>query len=113
LTRAARASLAAALGLLFCSTVPGAAAPPPKPATHTVTIDGTRYQPEALTIKLGDSIVWVNKDPFPHTVTSKDGGFDSKAIAIGKSWKYKPAKRGDFRYVCKFHPTMSGVLHVE
>jgi len=104
---------AAALGLLLCSVMPGAAALPPKPVTHTITIDGTRFQPETLTVKLGDSILWVNKDPFPHTATAKDGQFDSKSIAAGKSWKYKPAKRGDFDYVCRFHPTMAAVLHVQ
>jgi len=104
---------AAALGLLLCSILSGAAALPPKPVTHTITIDGTRFQPDTLTVKLGDSIVWVNKDPFPHTATANGGEFDSKAIAVGKSWKYKPAKRGDFNYVCTFHPTMAAVLHVQ
>jgi len=101
------ASLAAALGLLFCSMA-GAAAAAPKPVTHTVTIDGTQFQSGDLTVKPGDTIVWVNKDPFPHTVTSKSGRFDSQTIASGKSWKYTAAKKGEFAYVCSFHPTMTG-----
>ena len=83
------------------------------PASHTVTIDGTQYTPQELTIKVGDTVVWVNKDPFPHTVTAQTGGFDSKSIAPGKSWKYKATKRGDFPYVCSFHPTMKGTLRVQ
>jgi plastocyanin len=102
----------AALGLLLCSVVPGAALAP-RATTHTITIDGTQYQPATLTIALGDTVVWVNKDPFPHTATSKDGTFDSKAIAAGKSWKFKPAKRGDFTYSCTYHVTMHGELHVK
>ena len=42
-----------------------------------------------MTAKRGDTIVWVNKDPFPHTATAK-GVFDSHEIAAGKSWKYTP-----------------------
>jgi len=105
------ASLAAALGLLFCSIAGAAAAP--KPVTHTVTIDGTQFQSGDLAVKPGDVIVWINKDPFPHTVTSKAGGFDSKTIASGKSWKFTAAKKGEFPYVCSFHPTMTGILRVK
>lgn len=84
-----------------------------KAATHTVAIDGTTFQPVAVTVKVGDSVVWVNKDPFPHTVTSAAGGFDSHEIAPGKSWKYTATKKGEFAYVCIFHPTMKATLKVE
>ena len=91
---------------------PGAAALQ-KPATHTVTIDGTSYQPQSLTVNVGDEVVWVNKDPFPHTVTSKSGGFDSHEIEPDKSWKYTAAKKGDFDYICTLHRTMKGTLVVK
>jgi plastocyanin len=59
------------------------------------------------------SVTWVNKDPFPHTVTSAAGGFDSHEIAPGKSWKYTATKKGEFAYICIFHPTMKATLKVE
>ena len=52
-----------------------------KVTPKTVAIDGTTYQPSTLTVKVGESVTWQNKDPFPHTVTSKDAGFDSQSIA--------------------------------
>jgi plastocyanin len=64
-------------------------------------------------MKLGDSVEWINRDPFPHTATSARGGFDSRTIAPGQSWKYVATKRGDFAYICTFHPTMKGTLKVE
>ena len=67
------------------------------PTTHTVTIDGSRFDPSTLAVKAGDTVVWVNKDPFPHTSTSKAGGFDSQTIAAGKSWTLTAAKKGDLR----------------
>ena len=83
-----------------------------KPVAHTVTIDGTRFSPEQLSVNAGDTIVWVNKDLIPHTATSKSGGFDSQVIATGKSWKYAATKKGNFPYICSFHPTMKGTLRV-
>ena len=56
---------AAVSGAMSC----GAAVEPP-PATHTVTMEAVSFKPESLTVKAGDSIVWVNKDPFPHTATA-------------------------------------------
>jgi plastocyanin len=49
-----------------------------KPKTHTVVIEGTTFAPASLTIASGDSVVWLNKDPFPHTATSKAGGSTRK-----------------------------------
>jgi plastocyanin len=83
-----------------------------KPAIHTVVIDGTNYAPAILTVKRGDTVVWVNKDPFPHTVTAK-GVFDSHNIAASRSWKYTARKAGEFAYICTLHPTMKGTLKVE
>jgi plastocyanin len=77
-----------------------------------VSIDGTSYSPSTLTVKRGDTVTWVNKDPFPHTVTSgKD--FDSRDIAANGSWKYVASKAGRFDYICTLHPNMKGVLVVE
>jgi len=84
-----------------------------KATPKTVAIDGTTYQPSTLTVKVGDVVTWQNKDPFPHSVTSKDAGFDSQSIAAGKSWNYKATKRGEFNYTCTLHPTMKATLRVE
>lgn len=80
--------------------------------THTVVMEAVKYQPETVTVKRGDTVIWVNKDPFPHTVTAK-GVFDSHVILAGKSWKYTPRKPGEYAYVCTLHPTMKGTLKVE
>ena len=84
----------------------------PKPKTHTVTIEGMRFQPESLTVTAGDIVVWVNKDLVPHTATSKGRGFDSQVIQTEKSWKLTARKKGDFAYVCTLHPTMTAMLRV-
>lgn len=83
------------------------------PASYTITMEGTQYSPPQLTVKVGDTVVWVNKDPFPHTATGQAGAFDSKSIAPGKSWTFKATKKGAYPYICQFHPTMTGLLRVE
>jgi plastocyanin len=103
----------AALALLFWSAGAISAVEPGKSAAHTIAIDGTSFQPPMLAVKVGESVTWVNKDPFPHTVTSAAGGFDSHEIAPGKSWKYVATKKGEFPYICVFHPTMKATLRVE
>jgi plastocyanin len=90
-----------------------AADPAAKGVTHTINIEAVQFTPDTLTVHRGDTILWVNKDPFPHTVTSKDGGFDSHEIAAGKSWRYQPRKAGAFTYICTLHPTMKAMLRVE
>ena len=82
-----------------------------KPVTHTVTIDGSQFSPATLTIKAGETVVWVNKDILAHTATAAKGSFDSKVIQPGKSWKHVARKKGEFPYTCAFHP-MNGKLVV-
>ncbi len=98
----------AAFAMLLATGVALAADPPRK----TVTMDGTSYAPPTLTVKRGTIVSFVNRDPFPHTVTSA-GHFDSKEIAAGKTWKFKAKEAGRFDYICTFHPNMKGTLVVE
>jgi plastocyanin len=103
--------IAVALGLLVLGTDTSAALR--KPKTHTVVIAGTSFQPASLTVAAGDTVEWLNKDFFPHTATSTQGTFDSKAIETGKSWKYVTRTQGEFPYICTLHTTMKGMLRVK
>jgi len=102
-------SLAGALGPSV------AAAPRTKPGsaqTHTVTIEGMRFNPQTLVVRRGDRVMWINKDLFPHTATAASKAFDSRSIAPNTSWTYVARKPGDYDYTCTFHPTMKGKLTV-
>ena len=98
--------------LALCLAAPISVSTGAAPATHTVVIDGTAFQPRSLTVARGDTVVWVNQDPFPHTVTAA-GTFDSRDIAAGKSWRYTARSPGEFHYICTLHPTMRGTLVVK
>jgi plastocyanin len=49
----------------------------------------------------------------PHTATSKAGGFDSKTIQAEGSWEYTAGTKGEFAYICAFHPVMKATLRVQ
>jgi plastocyanin len=85
-----------------------------KPVLHRVTIDATSFAPAELTIRAGDSIVWMNRDVIPHTATQSGGkGFDSGTLASGDAWKHTFTASGSVDYICTFHPTMKGRVRVE
>lgn len=110
---AARAALAGSVlaGALFPGQG-GVAGNAPPPA-RTVVIENVQFNPAALTVHRGERIVWVNKDLFPHTVTSPSLGVDSGSIAPQASWSFVPRKAGTYPYTCTFHPTMKATLTVQ
>jgi plastocyanin len=107
-----RVCTAALIPVLLCLAVSTGIAVEP-PIVHTVLIEGTSFTPKTLTVHRGDTIVWTNKDPFPHTVTARDRQFDSRILAEDHSWKYTARKRGKFPYFCLLHQTMTAVLIVQ
>jgi plastocyanin len=114
LERRLRGGAAAALLLAHFSVVASDNAPSaPQKGMHTVTIDALRYSPPTIEVNKGDTIVWRNKDPFPHTVTAQNHAFDSGQFGEGKAWKFKANQAGEFTYICTLHPTMKGVLIVK
>ena len=101
----------AALAFAIACTL-GAHSADAAPQTHTVVIEGMRFNPETLTVHRGDRIVWRNKDLVPHTATASKI-FDSHSIAADGSWTYIVRKAGTLPYVCSFHPAMKGMLEVQ
>ena len=85
----------------------------PAQAAHTVVIENMQFNPATLTVRRGERIVWVNKDLFPHTVTSAAKAFDSGSIAPDGSWSFTPHKAGSYPYGCTFHPTMKATITVQ
>jgi plastocyanin len=99
--------------LAACAIAVIAGAAHAAPAVHTVLIDGMRFIPQTLEVKAGDTVIWRNKDPFPHNATAPGGVLASPDLAAGASWKFKPTKRGSYAYICTLHRTMTGTLVVK
>jgi plastocyanin len=62
-------------------------------------------------LKVGDSIVFVNKDSVPHTVTARDHSFDLR-IGPGQRGRLNLTKAGTFPIYCILHAPMRGTIAV-
>jgi plastocyanin len=83
------------------------------PRTHTVEIRGMEFHPAVLTVAVGDTVVWINRDIVPHTATAKGTGtpkWDTGQLGQGQTGRYVVRGRGAINYVCSFHPPMHGKL---
>ena len=103
----------ALLAASVLSETGAATAAQPKPTTHTVAIEAMQFSPATLDVKAGDTVIWRNKDPFPHNVAADNKGFRSGDIPAGHSWSFKARKKGEFAYVCTLHPNMKAALAVK
>lgn len=87
------------------------------PRTHTVEIRGMEFHPAGLTVAVGDTVVWINRDIVPHTATAtgtgRGGGttkWDTGQLGQGQTGRYVVRRAGVSNYACTFHPTMHGKL---
>ena len=68
--------------------------------------------PKTITVKLGASVTWTNKDGAPHNVVSTGGPtgdkISSPSISQGGTFTFTPSAAGTVSYVCTFHPQMKG-----
>ena len=77
-----------------------------------VEIEDFAYVPGTITIKVGTTVTWTNKDSVGHTATSDDGVFDSGMLSKGSSFSYTFTTAGTFGYFCKPHPYMVATIVV-
>ncbi len=79
----------------------------------TVPIYGGTYHPKVLTVKTRTTVIWINREPEPHTVTSVNRLFNSGLIKPGGHYRVTFTKTGLYRYYCTLHPkTMRGTMIV-
>ncbi|WP_432260334.1 cupredoxin domain-containing protein [Cupriavidus sp. TMH.W2] len=97
-----RLVVALSAALAFAFVLPGSTLAG-KSTRHMVQIQGAKFEPDTIEVNRGETIVWVNHDPYPHTVTAS-GGFDSRSIPAGGQWQYAAHTAGDFPFVCTLHP---------
>jgi plastocyanin len=94
----------AAAGVLL----PAGFAAPAAAATHVVTIEGLKYSP-VPPLKVGDTVLFVNKDMFRHTVTASNNSFNVDLVA-GARGALRINSAGKASFYCKYHPGMRGTM---
>ena len=105
-----------AMVLLSAGSPNGAAnAQQAAPATADVKIDNFSFGPASVTVAVGTTVTWTNRDDIPHTVVSTDDpkAFKSKVLDTDEKFSYTFAKPGTYPYFCSVHPKMTGTVVVK
>ena len=95
--------------------LPQASANSPRPAATSaeVKIDNFSFGPGEITVPVGSTATWTNRDDIPHTVVSTDGVFKSKVMDTDEKFSFTFTKPGTFPYFCSIHPKMTGKVVVQ
>ena len=88
--------------------------PTPTPSATSsgkVTIGYLFLDPDSITVNVGDTVTWENKDYVPHTVTG--AGWDSGYLSLGQTYSRKFDTAGTYNYHCSIHSSMTGTVIVK
>jgi plastocyanin len=89
------------------------ASPAPAPAADAVVhIANFAYAPNTVTIKAGQTVLFINDDGDAHTVTADDKSFDSGGLDTHDQFRHTFAKPGKYSFFCALHPYMKAVVIV-
>ena len=102
------------LALLFAAVVAVAAAPgTASAATKSVSILKAGFSPASVTVTVGDTVKWTNKDAVDHQVVSNTGAFVSPILKPGKTYSFTFKAAGTYRYHDGLRPTLKGTVIVK
>ncbi|GBD19181.1 Amicyanin-alpha [bacterium HR27] len=92
------------------TTAPAPGRQPTVTSTGTVEIRIVNFdfKPAEVTVPAGTTLVWRNVSPTTHTVTAKDGAFDSGLLEGGKDYSVTLTQPGTYEDWCTLHPEMVG-----
>jgi plastocyanin len=85
----------------------------PKGTTVRVTIQKMKFTPATVSLRPGDTVIWINNDQHDHTVEAADRSFASGTISPGDTFSHKVTREGTINYTCSLHPRMRGSLSVK
>jgi plastocyanin len=83
----------------------------PAPEKEVVIVNDS-FQPNEVTISIGEIVKWVNKDGHAHNVASISGEFKSSIIKSGEQFIFNFNNEGIYEYICEIHPNMKGKVIV-
>jgi plastocyanin len=97
--------------------VPGSREPKaserPAAANAEIKIDNFSLGPPTITIPVGSTRTWTNRDDITHTSVSTKGVFKSKVLDTDEHCSYAVSKAGTYPYYCTIHPKTVGKVIVQ
>jgi plastocyanin len=82
-------------------------------APKTIAIERFAFAPAEVRVSAGDTVTWINRDAFVHTITADSAAWSSPELLEGQQYVFVAGKSGRFAYHCAAHPVMRGVLIVQ
>jgi len=83
----------------------------PSSSGYTVIMRNDSFSPRSLTVPLGATVNWENRDGDDHDATANDGSFQTPLFSTGtRSIAFNTA--GSFPYFCTQHGGMTGTITV-
>ena len=82
---------------------------------NAVNINNFSFSPKELTVAVGTTVTWTNKDEEPHTVVNAGSppAFKSTALDEDDKFSFTFTKPGTYRYFCSVHPFMTATVVVK
>ena len=81
--------------------------------TVKISMKNIAFNPNNVTVKVGQKVVWTNDDSVSHNVVAQSGAsFQSNVFNQGGTYSFTPKKAGTIQYVCTIHPGMTGTITV-
>ena len=79
-----------------------------------IVINNFSFSPKILTLSLGATATWINRDNVPHVIASTDKLFKKSAVLKpGESFSNTFVTAGTYSYFCSIHPRMTGKIIVK
>jgi plastocyanin len=77
-----------------------------------VTIGDFFFEPDTLTVAVGDTVTWTHDGDITHNVTARDDSFVSDNLSSGETFTHTFAEAGSFEYRCTLHTQMIASVEV-
>jgi len=109
------AALVLGMGVFGSSAKRFQASAQPNPSSVEIKIDNFSFGPMELTVPVGATVTWINRDDIPHTVVSTDDSktFKSKVLDTDEKFSFTFSRAGIYPYFCSIHPKMTGKVIVQ
>jgi plastocyanin len=80
---------------------------------NRIEIKDFAFNPQTITVKVGEKITWINRDEEPHTIVSVEKQFKrSTALDTDQEFTITAGAPGTYTYFCSVHPKMTGTIVV-
>ena len=99
------------LGVLL-ALVGSSVARPVRADATVVEMRKIAFAPAVVEVPVGATVTFVNLDLVPHTATASDKSFDTGTLKKDQRKDVTFQIAGEYPYICRFHPHMTGRIVV-